>query len=214
MRRDINEDLFELLTTEVIKNKKDISNFADRDGRICLVKARNKSLYWIMNGNVAESHDGKLNLANSDISLIGRHIETLRCIFLSRTDILQIIGKTTINEFAEELRELYYEQTGKDGKESERKQSRALFLRYYREIKNAYKKLEIQDSEDFFSYAKRISQDKANCYIKKYHDILYEGMQLIGEISAICILTDNENERRIYEKTIDRIVNETLTRMP
>ena len=211
--KEISEDLFICLATEVFKKKTDINNFADNDGNICLVKARNRSLYWIVKGQIAETHDGKLNLANSDISLIGRHLETLRCTFLTRSDIIKLIGKTTINEFAEELRELYYEQTGKDGKEEERKQNRALLLRYHREITQASKNIEMQDGEDIFSYAKRLSNDNANCYIRKYQSILTKAMQIIGDISAKHFLTDNVNEKRIYEKIIDKIVREALDRL-
>lgn len=211
---DINEDLFIRLAIETLERKKDIGNYADNDGNICLIKARNKSLYWIVKGNVAETHDGNVDLGKSDVSLIGRHSETLRCTFLSRSDIVKLIGKTTIEEFAEEVRVLYREHTGHDGNEWERKDKRALLLRYYKEIREADRNLEMRDGENFMSYAERIGKDRANCYVKKYHDILAEAMETIGEIAAMCFLTDNENERRIYERTIDRIVDEALRRMP
>lgn len=213
-RTEINEDLFIRLAIETLDKKKDIGNFSDNDGKICLIMARNKSLYWIVKGNVAETHDGKVNLAKSDVTLIGRHSETLRPTFLCRSDIVKLIGKTTTEEFAEEVRELYREHMGRDGTEDERKEKRALLLRYYREIREADRKLEMKDGEDFISYAERIGKDRANCYVKKYHDILTEAMETIGEISAMCFLTDNENEKRIYERTIDRIVDEALRRMP
>lgn len=211
---EINEDLFIRLAIETLEKKKDIGNFSDNDGNICLIMARNKSLYWIVKGNVAEAHDGQVNLAKSDVTLIGRHSETLRPTFLCRSDIVKLIGKTTAEEFADEVRALYQEHAGRDGTEEERKEKRALLLRYYREIKEADRKLEMKEGEDFISYAERIGKDKANCYVKKYHDILQEAIETIGEVSAMAALTDDVNEKRIYNRTIDRIVDEALRRMP
>ncbi|MBD5205019.1 MAG: hypothetical protein HDS84_01385 [Bacteroidales bacterium] len=213
-RIEINEDIFIRLAIETLDRKKDIGNFADNDGNICLIKASNKSLYWIVKGNVAETHDGHVNLAKSDVTLIGRHSETLRPTFLYRSDIVKLIGKTTIDNFAEELRELYCEYTGFDGSVEERKKKRALLLRYFREIRDVYRNLKMMEDENFLSYAERIGKDRANCYVKKYHDILLVAMESIGEISAMFFLTDNENERHIYERTIDTIVDEALRRMP
>lgn len=211
---EIKEDLFIRLAIETLEKKKDISNFADNAGKICLIKARNKAFYWIVKGNVAETHDGRFDFTKSDISLIGRHFETLRPTFLCRGDILQLIGKTTIEEFADEVRALYREHTGRDVKDDERREKRSLLLRYFREIKEADRELEIKDGEDIFSYAERIGKDHANGYVKKYKNILQEAMETIGDVAAFLVLTDDANERSIYERAIDRIVAEALRRMP
>lgn len=211
---EINEDLFIRLAIETLEKKKDISNFSDNAGKICLIKARNKAYYWIVKGNVSETHDGRFDFTKSDISLIGRHFETLRPTFLCRGDIFQLIGKTTIEEFAEEVRALYREHTGRDGNADEMREKRALLLRYFREINEANRELEIKNGEDFISYAERIVKDHANGYVKKYQNILQEAMETIGEVAAVLVLTDDANERSIYVRTIDRIVDEALRRMP
>lgn len=213
-RTEINEDLFKRLVNETLEKKRDIGNFADNEGNICLIMTRNKSLYWIVKGNVAETHDGQVNHAKSDVTLIGLHSETQRPTFLCNVDIMNLIGRTTIKEFTDEVRRIYEEYIKLNGNDKERKEKRALLLRYYREIKDADRNLEMREEENFMNYAERIGKDRANCYVKKYLDILVEAMESIREIAAMCFLTDKDNEKRIYEKTIDRIVDEALSNMP
>ena len=212
-RREIKDDLFIRLCFEIMKRGEEIGTFADKEGNITLVKDRLGDLFWILKGRVGEAYDGGLDFRKTDDFMIGQHAETLKCVCLSRMNIKELKGKTTIDEFAAELKDLYEEFGNGELKEEERKRDRGILLSYYREIKEAEKGLGKQDGEDIFGYAARLAKQPESYLIRQYSDILTKSIETLKEIAVMEVLTDNKSEKKLYGRTIDRIVSETLSRI-
>lgn len=211
--RDKNDELFIRLCSEIIRKGEKIEKFADKEGKITLVEDKNGDLFWIINGKVGELYNGRFDYNKTDSFMIGRHSETLKCTCLNRNIIKNLKGKSTIEEFTTELTELYNEFGKGELKVRERKRERGMLLSYYREIKYAEKSLHKQDGEDVFEHAARIANQPESYLIRQYFDILTNGIEILKEIAVFALLTNNEREKKIYELTIDRIVDETLKRI-
>lgn len=165
--RAISDKLFMLLTSNLVNNNRNLDDYVNKqDGKIYLVKGRDKELYFIVNGKFIIRADDEIDYEKSDPCLFGLNIRTDKVTSLDISNIKECIDETSILEYVKELKDIIYKyiDTKKVNSFNELREE------FYNKVKEAYyinQSLKYIPKEDYILYAERLSKNLENLKVAK-----------------------------------------------
>lgn len=156
--KGISDNLFLFLTLNIVNNDHDIDDFVNRqDGKIYLVKGRDRELYFIINGKFNTTSDNEIDYSTSDACVFGRNSRTDKVTPLDTKKLKECIEEVDLIEYVKELKLIFFDYV-KSRKIKDKHEIRAEFYNKVKEATSIFKRIKHGPNEELLKYAERIAK--------------------------------------------------------
>ncbi len=156
--RPISDQLFSYLTYNIVKCGRSIEDFVNsEDGKIYLVKTRDKDFYFVVRGKFVLTAKDEIDYSKSDSCVFGLNCQTDKFEALDIYRLKVCVEEADLAEYLKELKEIYF-----DYLEQQHTQRREVLLAGFRELVDHSRQVlasrSLVKGEDYISYAKRLCE--------------------------------------------------------